>query len=416
VSRLEEIPGLGPERPILLEALEVIFRWRKFIFLTVTFVCLITAAVVFFLPKWYRATASVLPPERGGVDMNLSTVFRGGVPFLGGELAIPFAASPSDVLAAMAQSDAVLIGVIQELSLADVYGTSSTETLLKALRGSLLVKTTTEGIVQISYEAKDPELAYRVVQSVLANLDRVNQRRGSTKARANRLFVEGRLKETEKALQAARDSLKAFQLTNRALDLDEQSKALIASAATVKAQVVSDRIALATLKRELSETHPEVQKLEGKIASTEQELKRLEERGSKGSFLGVAMSALPGLTQELAIRMRDVAIQEKLFELLSEQYEQAKIQEAKDTPTISVLDYPRVPEHKIRPKRLKLILTAFFISLFVSLGMVFTREYFERMRTADPSRYQAVASLASRIRSELVSPFKKNSKGQDGQN
>lgn len=335
---------------------------------------------------------------------------------MGGELAIPFAASPSDVLAAMAQSDAVLIGVIQELSLADVYGTSSTETLLKALRGSLLVKTTTEGIVQISYEAKDPELAYRVVQSVLANLDRVNQRRGSTKARANRLFVEGRLKETEKALQAARDSLKAFQLTNRALDLDEQSKALIASAATVKAQVVSDRIALATLKRELSETHPEVQKLEGKIASTEQELKRLEERGSKGSFLGVAMSALPGLTQELAIRMRDVAIQEKLFELLSEQYEQAKIQEAKDTPTISVLDYPRVPEHKIRPKRLKLILTAFFISLFVSLGMVFTREYFERMRTADPSRYQAVASLASRIRSELVSPFKKNSKGQDGQN
>ncbi|HXF49209.1 MAG TPA: GNVR domain-containing protein [Verrucomicrobiae bacterium] len=416
MSRLEEIPGLGPERPILLEALEVVFRWRKFIFLTVTLVCLITAAVVFFLPKWYRATATVLPPERGGMDMNLSTVFRGGVPFLGGELAIPFAASPSDVLAAMAQSDAVLIGVIQELSLAEVYGTSSTESLLKAVRGNLLVKTTTEGIVQIGYEAKDPELAYRVVQSVLANLDRVNQRRGSTKARANRLFVEGRLKETEKALQAAQDSLKAFQLTNRALDLDEQSKALIASAATVKAQVVSDRIALATLKRELSETHPEVQKLEGKIASTEQELKRLEERGSKGSFLGVAMSALPGLTQELAIRMRDVAIQEKLYELLTEQYEQAKIQEAKDTPTISVLDYPRVPEHKIRPKRLKLILTAFFISLFVSLGMVFTREYFERMRTANPSRYQAVASLASRIRAELVFPFKKNSKGADGQN
>ncbi|MCI0405750.1 MAG: Wzz/FepE/Etk N-terminal domain-containing protein [candidate division Zixibacteria bacterium] len=415
MSRLEGISGLEGEKSLFWESLEVVFRWWKFIFVCVTIVCLITAVTVFLLPKWYRASATVLPPERGAMDMNLSSVFRGGIPFLGGDLAIPFAASPSDVLAAVAQSDAVLLGVISELSLAGVYGISSTETLLKVVRGGLLVKTSTEGIVQISYEDKDPKRAYEVVQSVLANLDRVNQRRGSTKARATRLFVEGRLQETEKNLQAARDSLKAFQLTNRALDLDEQTKALIASAATVKAQVVSDRIALATLKRELSETHPEVQKLEGKIASTEHELKRLEERGSKGSFMGVAMAALPGLTQELAIRIRDVAIQEKLFELLIEQYEQAKIQEAKDTPTISVLDYPRIPEYKIRPKRLKLILTAFFISLFVALGMVFAREYFERMRTADPSRYQMVTSLASRIRAELVSPFRKNSKGADGQ-
>lgn len=415
MSRLEGLSGLEGEKSLFWESLEVIFRWRKFIFACVTVVCLITAVTVFLLPKWYRAAATVLPPERGAMDMNLSTIFRGGMPFLGGELAIPFSASPSDVLAAMAQSDAVLLGVIKDLSLAKRYNTASVETLLKALRGNLLIKTTTEGIVQIGYEDTDPKLAYEVVQSILTNLDWVNQRRGSTKARANRLFVEGRLKETEKALQVAQDSLKSFQLTNRALDLDEQTKALISAAATVKAQLVSDRIALATLKRELSETHPEVQKLEGKIASTEYELRRLEERGSKGSFLGVAMSALPGLSQELAIRIRNVAIQEKLFELLTEQYEQTKIQEAKDTPTISVLDYPRVPEYKIRPKRLKMILTAFFISLFVSLGLVFTREYFERMRTADPSRYQAVISLASRIRAELVLPFRKNSKGNDGQ-
>ena len=415
MSRLENIPGLEPEKSIFWESLEVVFRWRKFIFTCVLIVSLITAVAAFLLPKWYRASASVLPPERGAMDMNLSTLFRGGLPLLGGELAIPFAASPSDVLAAMTQSDAVLLGVIQDLSLAKVYEISSTELLLKMVRGNLFVKTTTEGIVQIAYEDKNPQLACSVMQSILSNLDRVNQRRGSTKARANRFFVEGRLKETEKALQAAQDSLKAFQLTNRALDLDEQTKALISSAATVKAQLVSDRIAWATLKRELSVTHPEVQKLEGKIASTEQELRRLEERGSKGSFLGVAMSALPGLAQELAVRLRNVAIQEKLYELLTEQYEQAKIQEAKDTPTISVLDYPRVPEHKVRPKRLKLILMAFFISLVVSLGMVFTREYFERMRTADPSRYQAVVSLASRIRAELVSPFRKNSKGTDGQ-
>ncbi len=414
MSRLEEIPGLTQERSLLWEALEVSFRWRKFIFACVATVCILTAGAAFILPKWYRASATVLPPERGAMDMNLSTIFRGGVPFLGGELALPFAASPSDVLAVMTQSDAVLVGVISDLSLSKVYGTSSTETLLKALRSSLTVKTTTEGMVLISYEDKNPQRAYLVVQSVLTNLDRVNQRRGSTKARATRLFVEARLKGTEKALQTAQDSLKAFQLANRALNLDEQSKALISSAAAVKAQLVSDRIQLATLKRELSETHPDVQQIEGKIASAAQELKRLEERGSKGSFLGVAMSALPGLSQELGIRVRDVAIQEKLFDLLTEQYEQSKIQEAKDTPTISVLDYPRVPEGKVRPKRLKMILTAIFISLFVSLGMVFTREYLERLRTADPARYQAVASLASRIRSELVSPFRKNSKGRNG--
>ncbi len=413
MTRLEEIPGFSPERPVFWETLEVIFRWRKFLFWAVLTVTLLTGVVAFLLPKWYRATASILPPERAAVDMNLSSIFRGGVPFLGGDLAIPFAASPSDVLAAVAQSDAVLIGVAADLSLSKVYQIPSLEILLKVLRGSLQVKTTTEGIVQIAYENKDPKRAYEVVQSLLANLDRVNQRRGSTKARATRLFVEGRLKETEKALQAARDSLKAFQLANKALNLDEQTKALVSSAGVLKAQMLADQIQLSGLKGELSETHPEVQKLEAKIASTEKELKKLEEKGSKGSFLGVAMAALPGLSQEFAIRLRDVAVQEKLYELLSEQYEQSKIQEAKDTPTISVLDYPRVPEFKIRPKRLKLILMGFFVSLFVTLALVLTREYFERMKTADPSRYQAVASLASRIRAELP-VFRKNSGGNSG--
>lgn len=413
MSRLEEIPGLGPERSVFWESLEVIFRWRKFIFAAVASVCVVTAVIAFLLPKWYRASATVLPPERGGMDMNLSTLFKGGVPFLGGDLAIPFAASPSDVLAAMAGSDAVLLGVISDLSLSKVYRISSTETLLKTLRANLSLKTTSEGIVQISYDDKNPKLAYEVVASVLSSLDRVNQRRGSTKARAARLFVEGRLKETEKALQAARDSLKAFQLANKALDLDEQTKALVSSAGVLKAQLLADRILLASLKQELSETHPDVQRLQSKIASTEQELKKMEEKGNKGSFLGVAMAALPGLSQEFAIRLRDVTIQEKLYELLSEQYEQAKIQEAKDTPTISVLDYPRVPEFKVRPKRLNLVLLAFFISLGVSLALIFTREYFERMKSANPSRYQAVVSLASRIRSELP-VFRKNSGGNNG--
>lgn len=415
MSRLGEVPGLSPERSVFWEALEVVFKRRKFIFGVVFIVSVLTAVYAFLLPKWYRASASVLPPERGAMDMNLSTLFRGGLPVFGAELAIPFAASPSDVLAVMAESDAVLLGVASDLSLAKKYEITSTELLLRTVRGGLAVKTSTEGIVQISYEDQDPKLAYEVVQSVLANLDRVNQRRGSTKARATRLFVETRLKETEKNLQEAQDSLKAFQLTNKALDLDEQTKALVSSAATVKAQLVADQIQLATLKRELSETHPEVQKLEGKIASTEGELKKLEERGSKGSFLGVAMSALPGLVQELAIRLRNVAIQEKLFELLIEQYEQAKIQEAKDTPTISVLDYPRVPEFKIRPKRIKVVLTGFFISFLVALAFVFTEEYFTRMKTSDPTRYEAMRSLAVRIRAELP-VLRKNSKnnGQPG--
>jgi uncharacterized protein involved in exopolysaccharide biosynthesis len=409
MSRLEGIPGLEPERSVFWESLDVIFKRWKFIFGVVFTVSVLTGVAAFLLPKWYRASASVLPPERGAMDMNLSTLFRGGLPVFGAELAIPFAASPSDVLAVMAGSDAVLLGVVSDLSLANKYEISSTELLLRAVRGNLLVKTSTEGIVQISYEDKDPKLAYEAVQSVLSNLDRVNQRRGSTKARATRLFVEERLKETEKNLQEAQDSLKAFQLTNKALNLDEQTKALVSSAGVLKAELVSDQIQLATLKRELSETHPDVQKLEGKIASTAQQLKKLEERGSKGSFLGVAMSALPGLAQELAIRVRNVAVQEKLFQLLTEQYEQAKIQEAKDTPTISVLDYPRVPEFKIRPKRIKMILTGFFISFLVALSFVFAGEYFTRMKTADPSRYEAMRSLAARIRAELPI-LRKNSK------
>jgi tyrosine-protein kinase Etk/Wzc len=400
----------------LYNYLAVLVKYRRFIFFNFIFICFTVGLLSFFLPNWYRAKTTLLPPERsvmGGI--GLSSSLLGEFSSLSG-LSLPMTATPSDVFAAILKSRAVVEPVIKEENLLKIYGVRKMEDGLREFFSHLQVKVENEGIISIQFEDKNKDRAARVANLLVEELDQVNRMTSTSKAKNARIFIEERLNQTQTNLKAAEDSLKSFQERNKAIVLDEQMKASVQAAAELKAEMTSAEIQMNVLGKNMLPDHPQIQQLRTRINEIRRQLSMLEsgsQNAKDSKVLGVPFSQAPSLSLELARFTREVKIQEKLFELLTQQYEQYKIEETKDTPTVQVLDRAFPPETKYKPKRATMILIAGIAGLFLSVIFSFSLEYIERTKRKQPEEYKKIEEMISVVRKDLaglknVIRFKKN--------
>lgn len=75
-----------------------------------------------------------------------------------------------------------------------------------------------------------------------------------------------------------------------------------------------------------------------------------------------------------------------VFETLTKEYELAKVQEAKEIPTVKVLDSPLVPERKSYPPRLMIILMGTIFTLATCSGWLIAAARWREANPADPGK------------------------------
>jgi tyrosine-protein kinase Etk/Wzc len=378
--------------------LAVLVKYRRFIFLNLVAVCLIVAAISFVLPSWYRATTTILPPGGDAVSLGLASSLLGSASGLATSRSLPFMTPPSDIVAAILRSRAVGESVVQKENLMEAFHSRSMENAVRELLSRTSVNVTGEGLISLSYEDRDPARAAQVANSFVQEADRINRQTSSSQAKSARMFIEARLSQTQKDLAQAEENLKAFQEENKTILLDDQMKAAIDKAADLKARMVSSEIELNVLSKTLSPSHPQIRSLRSEVNETKRQLEILESgnptEDSEGkTVLDVPFAQVPSLSLRLARLMREVKIQETVFELLTQQYEQYKIQETKDTPTIQVLDRAVPPETRAKPRRALLVGLAGVLSLFASTVFVFGLEYVRRSKERDPESIQKLETL-----------------------
>ncbi len=389
----------------LLEYLMVLVRYRRFIFLNSLAVCLIVGSISLLLPSWYTATTTLLPPEKETPFIGLTASILGG--FSGAsEMSLPLMATPSDIIAAILRSRSVGEKVIEKAGLMEVYRTTSKEQALKELATRIKVKVTEEGMVSLDFEDRDRERAAEVANLFIQEADRISRTASTSRARNTRLFIEKRMERTRKDLTRAEEDLREFQELHKTISLDEQMKTAIQTAADLRAEMVMDEIELNVLSQNLSFSHPQIQRLRSKIFQIRKQLDKLEfgdqeSAPDENQVLDVPFSEVPKLSLELARLTRDLKIQEAIFELLSQQYEEAKIQEAKDTPTIQVLDRAVPPEKRSRPRRAMMVVMAAVASLFVGTVFVFGLEYLKALQKENPEGFKRIEEAFSALREDL---------------
>lgn len=363
--------------------------------------------VSFFLPNWYTSNASIFPPEEEAPGFGLASSILGGG--LAGALssykmALPAFATPSDLYASILQSRAVAEGVLKKHNFQEIYGVSSHEKLLQLLASHLNVRVEPEGIIRISFEDKDQELAASVVSSFVEELNRVNHDVLLSRATAIRRFIEERLAQTKVELTDIEENYRAFQEEHRAISLDDQMRAMINNLAELKSQLVLAEIELGVLKRSFLPTHTKVRQQEAKIEEIEKQISILEEGNSnteKEGTLSIPFSEAPDLSLQLVRLIRQLKVQETIYELLTQEHEKVKIQEKKDTPTIQILDPPTIPEKKSRPRRSIMAVMAGMLSLLLTTVAVFAKEFVDRNKQANTETYHQLEKILKTLKDDF---------------
>lgn len=420
----ERNDGMSDDANFLLKLAELALRWRRLLIVNTIVAAILTLTLmILFFPNWYTATTSIMPPEKDLGSLSVSTgMLPSGLTSLlsGSGLALPGLASPSDLYAAILRSRTVCMAVAEKHKLKEVFKVRLDSDALMELRSRTSVMVNPEGIIVLSYSDTDPWRAAVVARSYVEELNRVNQENLVSKARAMREFIEKRLNESIVDLTTAEENLEAFQKDHNAVALDEQVKATINAIADLRGQLVIAEIELGVMKRSLSPDNMKYKNQEYKIQQIRQQLAKLEKGDSAhpdSSILNVPMSQAPELSLTYARLMRDRKIQETIFELLKQQYEQARIQEMRDTPTVQVLDPAREPEKKSRPKRVMTAAMAGVMSFGLTLFLVIGLEFIEGEKSKNSRIYQRLRDFGAMLNEDLYwirSPFRGKSKDDAG--
>jgi len=387
-------------------------KWRKLIVLNFIILCTLAAILSFLLPKWYRAETTLMPPADQSIGALGLTSMLGDLPL--GEFGLPGMTGQTEIFKAILESRTVARAVIETHDLMEVYRKDNLEFAIQTLYDHTSIDITEEGLIEISVEERSPELAAAIANSFVDELDRVNQLSSMSQAKNTRLFIEGRLEESKRGLKAAEEALRGFQEKHKTVALTEQLVSMIEGAAELKAEQVLLEVEKGVLTRTFSASHPQVLRLEIQIEEIQKQLDQIvigepdsaegetpRGRGSENEFT-IPLSEAPALGLQLARLMREVKIQETVFELLTQQYEQSKIQEAKDTPTVQVLDRAQPPKLRSRPVRRHVVLFAGGLSIFMSLLCIAWVEYLRGLRERQEEDYRRIRSLASELRSDAT--------------
>jgi len=375
----------------LLDYFIVLLKWKKLI-LGITFASAIIAGIIgFIMTPIYRAETAILPPQQSGSSLAMGLLNQvGGGDIAGAALGIK---TPSDLYAGILKCRSIAYKIIDRFDLMKLYDVKYRENVIKKL--SDVVEATVDkknDIITLSVEDKDPERAANMANAFIEELKNLTKGLAITEAAKRRLFFEDQLKDVRLALTKSEEGLKGFGERTGAIQVEEQAKAIIESIANLRAQIAAKEVELKVMKTYSTSNNPDLQKAEEALRGMKAELAKLETKGDKNPDAILPAGRLPEIGAEYARRLRDLKFNETLLELMTKQYELAKLDEARDIVVIQVVDKAVPPEKKAKPKRILIVAIAIFVGFFVSIVLTFFMEYKEKAYS-DPENKERIGRL-----------------------
>jgi len=350
--------------------------------------------IAFIIPPEYSSTTQLMPPDpQSGMGMSMLSSFASaatGGSSTGSDLASMASGmlgfkTPGDLFVGVLGSRTVVDAIINRFDLRKEYRLKTYEATRKRLaKNTELAMDHKSGIIAITVYDHDKRRAADIAREYVVQLDRTMAVVSTSAARRERIFLEGRLGLAKQELDSATKDLGEYSSKNATVDVENEGKAIVEAAATLQGELIAAQSEVKGLEQIYTSNNVRVKTLQARIAELESKLREIG--GSKGvsigsvgendstqnngtdDFLVPSLRQLPILGEGYIDRYRRAKIAEKIFEFLTTQYEMARVQEAKEIPSVKVLDAAVVPERKSSPPRVALII---IFTVFAGLtGMV----------------------------------------------
>jgi len=392
----------------LLDFISVIVNSRWIIVRNFAVTVVIVVIVSFIIPRKYTAVTTLMPPqemEKMSMSALLSDVNVPG-------LALPAAnASTSEIMVEILKSRSVNEQVLRRKFACK----NDSLPLYKCLKFPSLAKgiikiakiarfsVSKQGIISVAVELKNKKLAADVANAYIEELDRINQEKSVSRAKNSRIYIESQLQETNDKLKIATKELALFQQQNKAVSLEEQMKASIQQAGQLKGQIIAKEVQIGVMWQTMKAQNPLVVRAQKELDELNRRYKELQYGGTtveekEGEFY-LPFTDVPEVGLKLAELTRDVKVQETVWELLNQQYYQTKIEEARNTPTVQVLDYAEPPVIPSSPKKKVLVLVFGMLSILLTILWVFTLHFYENLKKY-PEEKERLDSIVSEFKKD----------------
>jgi capsule polysaccharide export protein KpsE/RkpR len=373
----------------------------------------VSTAIAFLIPNQYESTTRLVPsesrsPAMAGMAMMAAMVGQGS----------PLAGSLGGVageMLGMHDGGAVFIEMLRSRTLQDriiarfdlrkVYGTSYWEDARRLLADRTVISPDRKSsVITLTVTDRDPNRAAQITQAYVEELDRIAAEVSTSAARRERLFIEQRLKDVKQDLDVASQRFSEYSSKNATLDLKDQGKTTVEAAAVLQGQLIASQAELDGLEQIYTDSNVRVRVLRARVDELQRQLQKT------GGTSSTSVSSQPDSDQQFpSIRQlpllgvkwadlyRETKIQETVYALLTQEFEQAKIEEARETPVVKVLDVATVPERKSSPHRLLLMLLGIGLALCAGTAWVLGRAAWQEMDPEDPAK-----RLAQEVTSEWL--------------
>jgi capsule polysaccharide export protein KpsE/RkpR len=401
--------SLTATTPIWVENLTILWYHRRRLSQVAAIALLSGLITAFVIPRHYESTGTMMPPEgasSGGAFLASMAGRALGGDMLGGLAASLLGAHSNGPLYVELLRSATVTGhLIDRFHLQRVYHTRyRVDAAKKLVRRTKVTQDKKSGVLTLTVTDTNPERARDMAQAYLDELNALVKRTSTSSAGRERAFIERRLAAAKVDLDRAQEAMSDFSSTHATIDIREQTRVTVEEEAKLQALLITTQGELNSLRQIYGDGNVRVRAAEARIGNLKKEIEKIggssaelspdgnstapkdstEEGAESVSF--PPLLQLPRLGVPYANLYRNVHVQETVYELLTQQYEIARLQEARDVPALNVIDAPGIPEKKSFPPRA--LFTAVFTccALLMSSALLIFRHRWQSVSLHDPRR------------------------------
>ncbi len=369
----------------LLNLLVIILKRKKMI-AGITLACaLITAAISLIMTPIYKAETKILPPQvsSSGISSQVMSKLGGASGLISSSLGI---SSTNDQYVAILKSRTMYDLIIDRFKLMERYKAEYREDARAALEGLVSISSGKDEIITVSVEDKDPQKAADMANAFIEKLKDMTQTFAVTEASKRRLFFEEQLAKTKEDLIKSEEAMQGFQEKTGAVSVDEQARAVIESIAELRAQIAAKEVEIKVMKTYTEQRNPDLQKAESALNGMKEELQKLETKTGESPDALVPTGKMPEVGIDYTRKLRDLKFQENLYELMANQYELARVDEARDATIIQVVDRAVPSSMRAKPKRKQMVVLACITGFLLSVLAAFFLEFLDNVSNDKENR------------------------------
>ena len=380
-----------------ISRMRVLWEQRRFLLRAALCGLLASAALALLIPRRYDSSARLMPPDnQSSSGMALLAAFSGRGANMPGVSDLLGVKTTGSLFVGVLGSRTIQTRLVEQFDLHRVYRVRRSEDACRELGDAThITEDRKSGIITLAVDDRSPDRAAAIANAYIEALNRMVAELNTSAAHRERIFLEARLKTVQQELEASERDFSQFARQNTAINIPEQGKAMLGAVATLQGQLIAAQSELEGLRQLYTDNNSRVRAVRARVSELQHQLERLDGKreteipDAQANVSYPSIRKLPLLGVTYADLYRKTKVQEAVFETLIQQYELAKVAEARETPSVKVLDVASVPERSSYPPRMVITCLGVFFSIAVAMIWVLGSARWKNLEAHDPAKVLA---------------------------